>query len=166
MSRMIVLDQKACTGCRQCELVCSVKHTGTANPSRARIRVIRWDVDGFYLPMFCQQCVDPPCGTVCPKSAISRDGENGLVTIDRDRCIGCRMCIMACPFGVLGFDADGGGVVKCDLCGGDPLCVLSCEAGALSFIEAEAAERNRMRAFGERVRASAGQARAQRSEEP
>jgi len=73
MPKMITITQKACSGCRQCELVCSVKHTGTANPARARIHVVKWEGEGFYLPMLCQQCLEPACAAVCPKDAISRD---------------------------------------------------------------------------------------------
>ena len=57
MSKLIIIEQSECTGCRQCELVCSVKHTGTANPARARINSVKWEAEGFYLPMLCQQCL-------------------------------------------------------------------------------------------------------------
>jgi len=139
MSKMIVIDQQACSGCRQCELVCSTKHTGTADPARARISLIRWEADGFYLPMLCQQCLQPACAAVCPKSAISRASDPDRVVIDRELCIGCKMCVMACPFGAVGVDVKEGRVIKCDLCDGEPTCVSFCEAGALKFVDAETA---------------------------
>jgi Fe-S-cluster-containing hydrogenase component 2 len=145
VAKTIELDRKACTGCRQCELVCSVHHTGTANPSRARIHVIKWEAEGFYLPMFCRQCLDPACAAVCPRGAISRDGQTGLVSICYERCIGCKLCVMACPYGAMGVDTMEGKVTKCDLCGGNPYCVSFCEAGALRFVEEATAALARMR---------------------
>ena len=83
MPKLIIIDQGACTGCRQCELVCSVKHTGTADPARARITTIKWEAEGFYLPMLCQQCLEPACAAVCPKKALSRDTATDRDDIDR-----------------------------------------------------------------------------------
>ena len=71
--KMLVMDPEKCTGCRLCEIVCSVKHTGVSNPARARIHVIKWDNEGFYMPMRCQQCKDAPCKAACPKDAIYLD---------------------------------------------------------------------------------------------
>jgi Fe-S-cluster-containing hydrogenase component 2 len=150
MPKMITITQKDCTGCRQCELVCSVKHTGTANPARSRIHVIKWEAEGFYLPMLCQQCLEPACSAVCPKDAISRDKQLGSMVIDYDLCIGCKMCVMACPFGALGIDSKEERVIKCDLCDGDPTCVRFCEAEALRYVEAETANLSMMRASGKR----------------
>jgi len=147
---MIIVDQAACTGCRQCELVCSVKHTGTANPARARINVIRWEREGFYLPMLCQQCVEAACVAVCPKDALSRDDKNEIVVYDPERCIGCKMCVMACPFGAMGVDSELGKVSKCDLCDGDPTCVSFCDAGALKFVDTDTVNLSRKRAHAER----------------
>ena len=145
MAKMIIIDQKACTGCRQCELVCSVKHTGTANPARSRIYTVRYEAEGFYLPMFCQQCIDAPCAVVCPKGAITIDKAGGQVNINYDLCIGCKMCVMACPFGAMGVDEQEGRVMKCDLCDGDPYCVKFCEARALEYVDADTAHIKKMR---------------------
>jgi len=150
MAKMIVIDQKACTGCRQCELMCSVKNTGTANPARARVNVVKWEAEGFYLPMLCQQCIDAPCGTVCPKNAISRDTELGRVTIDYDLCIGCKMCVMACPFGAMGVDTVDDRVIKCTLCDGDPQCVRFCDAKALKYVDTDTAHLEKKRSSGAR----------------
>ena len=71
--KILTVDPEKCTGCRNCELVCSVMHNGVSNPSLARIQVVKWEDIGVYIPMSCQQCEDAPCMTVCPKDAIYRD---------------------------------------------------------------------------------------------
>ena len=156
MNKMIMVDQKLCTGCRQCELVCSVQHTGTANPSRSRIHIIKWESDGFYLPWFCLQCLEPLCQMACPKGAIALDSQTGCVCINYDRCIGCKMCMMACPFGAISIDRVQGRVIKCNLCQGDPVCVDFCEAGALKFVDEDTASLGPMREHAARFLASLG----------
>ena len=136
MEMALVVDHEKCTGCRLCEIVCSVKHTGASNPSRSRIHVIKWPMEGLELPMLCQQCEDAPCIAVCPRDALSRDDTLGRVVLDYDLCIGCKLCVTACPFGGMGIDAVARRVVKCDLCDGDPTCVRFCVSGALQFVPA------------------------------
>jgi len=138
MQKVILIDQDKCTGCRLCEMVCSVKHEGVSNPSRARISIIKWFMEGFFMPMLCQQCMEAPCVSVCPKDALSRDDELGTVKLDYDLCIGCKMCVTACPFGGMGIDTVTNKVIKCDLCDGDPQCVRFCFPGALQYVEANA----------------------------
>jgi Fe-S-cluster-containing hydrogenase component 2 len=117
-------------------MVCSVEHAGVSSPSRSRIHIIKWPWEGFELPMLCQQCEEAPCIAVCPKNALSRDSSLGRVVLDYDLCLGCKMCIIACPFGGIGFDTVARQVIKCDLCDGDPACVRFCEPEALQFVPA------------------------------
>jgi Fe-S-cluster-containing hydrogenase component 2 len=145
MAKTIVIDHEKCTGCRLCELVCSVKHTGASNPSRANIHVVKWEDEGFYLPLLCRHCEDAPCMAVCPKSAIERDRALERVTIDYKLCIGCKACLAACPFGVMRFDAVDRKVAKCDMCDGDPLCVRFCDMKAVDYVEANTANYEKMR---------------------
>lgn len=133
MNKVLVVDAAKCTGCRLCEQVCSVKHEGSVNPYRARIRVVKWETEGEVLPMVCRQCDDPPCQNICPMGAISKYAPTGLVSVDYDKCIGCRMCISACPFGAMDYDLVGSKVMKCDLCGGDPQCARFCDPKAIRF---------------------------------
>jgi len=138
MQKVVLIEQDKCTGCRLCEMVCSVKHEGVSNPARARIHVIKWFSEAFEMPMICQQCMEAPCIVVCPKNALSRDEGLGTVALDYDLCIGCKMCVTACPFGGMGIDTVANKVVKCDLCDGDPQCVKFCHPGALQFVDANA----------------------------
>jgi carbon-monoxide dehydrogenase iron sulfur subunit len=137
MAKALYIDYQKCTGCRLCELVCAVKHDGFSNPVRSRIRVIKWEAEGLYVPMSCQQCEDAPCMNVCPVKAISRDEDLGLVMIDYDVCIGCRSCVVVCPFGAMSFNPIDRKVFKCDLCDGDPQCVRFCEEKAVDFVEVD-----------------------------
>lgn len=135
MEKTIIVDATKCTGCRTCELVCSVKKEGMANPSRARITVIRFEDIVFEVPMLCQQCADAPCLAVCPVKAISRDKDTGVIHVDHDRCIGCKSCMAICPFGAMGFDPRDKRMFKCDQCDGDPTCVKFCEPQALRYVD-------------------------------
>ena len=90
MAKVLSIEYQKCTGCRTCELVCSVKHDGVVNPMRSRIKVMKWEEEGLYIPMSCQQCQDAPCMNVCPVKAISRYEEMGCVEVDYDVCIGCQ----------------------------------------------------------------------------
>ena len=136
MDKVLMIDYEKCTGCRLCELVCSVKHDGISNPVRSRIRVMKWEAEGLYIPMSCQQCQDAPCVTGCPVKALSRNEELGRVEVDYDTCIGCRTCVSVCPFGAMGYNTVDHKVIKCDLCDGDPQCVRFCEVKAVEFKDA------------------------------
>jgi len=135
--KVLVIDHEKCTGCRQCEMVCSVYHTGSSNPSRSRIKVMKWENIGFYLPMSCQNCEKPFCTEVCPTKACHRDVVNQRVLIDKDKCIGCKTCIIACPFGHPSFDVQERVTVKCDYCDGTPQCVFFCNVKAVDYVDAD-----------------------------
>jgi anaerobic carbon-monoxide dehydrogenase iron sulfur subunit len=135
--KVLVIDHEKCTGCRQCEMVCSVFHTGSSNPSRSRIKVMKWENIGFYLPMSCQNCEKPFCTEVCPTKACHRDADHQRVVIDKDKCIGCKTCIIACPFGHPFFDIHERVTVKCDYCDGTPQCVVFCSVKAVDYVDAD-----------------------------
>ena len=96
-------------------------------------------------------CADPNCLRVCPAGAISK-GEAGIVSVDPDRCIGCKYCFQACPYGVPKYN--GVSMDKCDCClgsgvapGDTPHCVSACGFGALTYgameeLQAEATRRH------------------------
>lgn len=135
MARIFFIDPSKCTGCRTCELVCSIINEGIANPCLSRIRIIDDKYQGVRVPMICQQCQDAVCISVCPTGALTRYEELGIVRCNEDRCIGCRMCVVTCPFGAMGFDALAKKVFKCELCDGDPECIKCCDEDAIKYVE-------------------------------
>lgn len=136
MRKVILTDAKVCTGCRLCEMVCSLEHEGFINPSLSRIRIIKWEEEGIDIPMVCLQCKEPLCVDVCPVRAIDKDMESGMLKTDASRCIQCYACITICPFGGSSINNEGV-VVRCDQCNGEPMCVEVCEKKALSFVREE-----------------------------
>ena len=151
--KILVIDSETCTGCRKCEQVCAVCHTGINDPSRSRMKVLRWDRLGYYLPVSCQNCDHASCAEVCPSGACRRDEKLGVTVIDAKVCIGCKSCVLACPFGVPSFDKVEGISIKCDYCQGDPQCVRFCEAGALQFVEPDEISTLRAADFARRLMA-------------
>jgi carbon-monoxide dehydrogenase iron sulfur subunit len=149
--KVLYIDYEKCTGCRECELACSVFHAGTSNPSHSRIKVINWEWEGIYLPMTCQNCEDPFCVEVCPTKACHVDPKLSRVVIDKDVCIGCKTCIIACPFGAPFFDYATGVSVKCDYCDGDPQCVRICKEDAIRYIDASQVSTVRQHAAAQRI---------------
>jgi len=151
MQKMLLIDYKKCTGCCTCEIVCSAQHEGENNPSRSRIHVVKWDWDGFMMPFACLQCEDAPCISVCRFKALSRDEEFGMVEIDEDRCIGCKLCVAICPFGGMAWDSMASKVIKCDFCDGDPACVRFCTTQAIRFVDAAQVHLEKQRSIIETI---------------
>jgi carbon-monoxide dehydrogenase iron sulfur subunit len=81
----------------------------------------------------CLQCETALCMEVCPTNAITRDPQTSAVVVDKENCLGCGICVAACPFGYMHLDDSHRKATKCDLCGGDPKCVQMCMAKALHF---------------------------------
>jgi carbon-monoxide dehydrogenase iron sulfur subunit len=136
---ILTVDVEKCTGCRTCEIVCSLKNYGECNPSRARISVVRDERDGLIstIPVVCQQCVEPLCLQLCPAQALTRNAETNAVVVSADKCIGCRTCVQVCPYGAPFVDPRSGVSQKCDLCGGQPTCSTWCPNDALQFVSAD-----------------------------
>ncbi|MBN2239913.1 MAG: 4Fe-4S dicluster domain-containing protein [Dehalococcoidales bacterium] len=135
MAKQLVIDPEKCTGCRVCEMVCSVKQADVVNPLRSRIRVAKAEWEGKYIPVTCRQCENPACMAACPNGAIYRDPVLNRMVIDDERCVRCQACIRACPFEGVRFDPIEEKVIKCDLCGGDPQCVRFCETEAIRYVD-------------------------------
>ena len=132
MKKILTLDPKKCVACKTCEIVCSLVKTGKCNPSESCIKVITFDEEGFYSPTTCFQCQEPWCLKACPAAAISRNEETGARVVDESKCVGCRICTIACPFGQIRISS-AGKARKCDLCNGDSNCAKFCPTQAIKF---------------------------------
>jgi carbon-monoxide dehydrogenase iron sulfur subunit len=154
MTKMIEVNEEKCTGCRMCEIVCSQKHHGRFSPAMARIQNFIFEDQPFYFSLCCQQCEDAPCAVVCPSSALVRDPETGVINLRDSACMGCKMCILACPFGTMTFLSETGRVQKCDYCGGEPECVIFCPTGALEFKDADLAGMGKRTQFVKKMQKS------------
>jgi carbon-monoxide dehydrogenase iron sulfur subunit len=148
MAKAIIVDIDKCLACKSCEIACAVAHSKsevleqalTESPKPQK-RVTVEAVEQFSVPMQCRHCEDAPCITICPTGAISRRQQEGPVLIDAEKCIGCKYCLVVCPFGVINISQDGKVAVKCDLClkrteaGEEPACVQACPTKALKLVE-------------------------------
>ena len=135
MTRVLEFIPERCTGCRLCELACSFRHDKEFSISRARIR-LGYDQDYcFGVATYCTQCADAPCVEICPVEALTRHPQTQAVVVGEDRCIGCRICSLACPFGAIMFHGDHKAAYKCELCAGDPECVKACYPDALRYVD-------------------------------
>lgn len=154
MNRFVVANPALCIGCQTCEIACVSAHNaeGQAIDSKyffPRLKVVKdGDVTG---PVMCRHCEDAPCASVCPTGAIAFSKDS--VEIDQIKCIGCKTCVLACPYGamtVVTHDVPrvaedmGFGFIsqseaqKCDLCStraAGPACVEVCPTKALYVVE-------------------------------
>lgn len=150
------VNQSACTGCKACQTACNDKHdlpegvlwrrvveySGGSSEVNEADGTFRTDVFSYYTSMSCNHCEDAICVEVCPSQAMHR-GENGIVSVDADICIGCRYCEMACPYSAPQFNAKEGVMTKCDFCADfiaedrAPACVDACPSRVLDFGEVD-----------------------------
>jgi anaerobic dimethyl sulfoxide reductase subunit B (iron-sulfur subunit) len=147
------LDVQICTGCKTCIVACKDKNDLAPGVRWRRVfeysggewcsepdGTFRQDVFAYYISVSCNHCAEPICVEVCPTTAMTHD-ENGIVTVDQTKCIGCRYCEWACPYGAPQYHSDRGVMTKCDFCrdelrvGGVPACVAACPTRALNFGE-------------------------------
>lgn len=164
MPKVIVVNEDRCLACNSCMIECALAHSeaGTLvealsaeTPPQPRVHVE--PARTFGMPLQCRHCEDPPCIAICPTEAIHRLSPEGPVLLDQDRCIGCKFCVLVCPFGVIELSRDGKAIIKCDLCierteaGELPACVAACPTGALEFVELDDHLRQRRREAVHRV---------------
>jgi Fe-S-cluster-containing dehydrogenase component len=141
----LVIDLDTCVGCHACSIAC--KAGSEAVPLADDVwpnQVFSFEAAGdpgrtLHVPRMCQHCATPDCVTVCPTGASYRRASDGVALINEARCIGCRLCSWACPYGAREYNAEAGVVRKCTLCmdrpdgNGQPACVTSCPTGARHF---------------------------------
>lgn len=137
----IYVDLDRCVGCRSCEVACQRVHKG-----RSHINVY-FSGDRASVPLVCHHCDEAACTMVCYSEALTTEGETTQFNLEK--CTGCGLCALACPFGVIWTDKY---AHKCDFCSGEPACVTTCPANALSVKEETVTRRARAAAasFGAR----------------
>ncbi len=160
MKALIVVDPKRCVGCHSCELACAVAHSRHRQlygavaedpPPQSRVYVERYQKTN--LPLQCRHCEDAPCVNICPTSAMQKGAWGEAVLIDKGRCIGCKWCLLVCPFGAITLGPEEKAMVKCDLCaeraaeGRPPACTEACLTGALQYTPVEEFTRTKRREF-------------------
>ena len=169
MATAIITDLNRCVGCLACATACKgVNNVPIGNYWNKVVRVGPNPIPGgsgdypdvymYFLPISCQHCENPACTKVCPVGATWKDEQTGIVRQDYDKCIGCRMCMAACPYNARSFnweepvrdvdfnygDAEvpvrpRGVAEKCTLCrertdrGEEPMCVVCCPSHARIF---------------------------------
>lgn len=142
MTSMIYkVSVERCIACGKCELACAFGHGSEGRPAATRIIIFRRGPE-LGTPVVCFQCHEAACCAICPTQALVRNPLTGAIDVVEERCILCRMCVAACPFGNMIWDEPYHRVAKCDLCGGAPKCVPFCPTGALEYVPAaQAAQR-------------------------
>ncbi len=140
--KRIYVNEKWCLGCHLCEYSCAFAASGEENMALALkdksiYPKIRVEDDGKVMyAVSCRHCDDAICVKSCISGALTK--ENGVVKIDKDKCIGCLTCILVCPYGALAFN-ENKAVTKCELCTdnacGEPACVKGCPNNAICFEE-------------------------------
>jgi Fe-S-cluster-containing dehydrogenase component len=161
----LVIDLDTCVGCQACVTNCKEWNTGGHMAPLTdydpygeapdgvwfnRVHSYEHDTgDGcgrtVHFPRSCLHCETPACVTVCPTGASYKRASDGIVLVDEDKCIGCKLCSWACPYGAREFDVDVGVMKKCTLCVDRiyndnlpeadrvPACVAACPTGARHF---------------------------------
>jgi anaerobic dimethyl sulfoxide reductase subunit B (iron-sulfur subunit) len=135
-----LIDTENCVGCRACEIACKNAEGLGVGPRLRQVQVLESgtfpDVLITNVSLSCMQCGNPACMAVCPTGAITKNSEDGVVSVDDSKCIGCHYCFFACPFGIPTY-SPAGTMVKCDMCadrremGLEPACVKNCFYDAL-----------------------------------
>ena len=135
-SAAIDTNPQECTGCRTCEVVCSLWHERSCDPARSRITVTADYEQSLFEPHICQLCDSPECVAACQMEALSQDAQTKVIIIDSKLCNGCQTCVEACPYGSIRWSSESERVFVCDRCGGKPTCVQFCTSGALRLVGA------------------------------
>ena len=141
--KRIYVNEKWCLCCHLCEYYCAFANSCEKDMAKALIgirihpRILIEEQEGGSFAVSCRHCEEPLCVKGCITGALSiRDG---VISVDRERCIGCYTCILSCPYGAVMPSPAGHAVQKCELClensGGEPACVKGCPNRAIVYEE-------------------------------
>lgn len=165
MDKTLVFCLENCVGCGACVVACQDQndvYPERGVPAFRRIYQLEEERDAEdktdirYVSAGCRHCEDSPCLVGCPTGAIYREETTGAIRIDRDRCIGCHSCALACPFGVPRYDADDK-MYKCDMCtervlaGLKPACAKVCPFDAIRYEDPNAVQGDRERLYVDKL---------------
>lgn len=147
-SGLLIAERNKCTGCKRCEMACTIVNDGKIHPLISRVKISRnfnygeemtdnyLNEDGYFgnflmTPETCFQCEEPKCAEACPVSAIGVAEGTGARVVDEDKCVGCGACTQACPWTMPTVDPETQKSTKCILCG---VCADNCITGALKIV--------------------------------
>ncbi len=142
---IILADLDRCIGCHGgCQVACKIENEIPLGSSRSKLYTmgptgIFPELQMYFLPLMCQQCENPTCVGVCPTGACYKDEADGVIKIERDRCIGCGKCKNACPYDAIILNKELHVADKCNICasrrekGEEPACVRNCAGNALMY---------------------------------
>ncbi|RPF48783.1 carbon-monoxide dehydrogenase iron sulfur subunit [Hydrogenoanaerobacterium saccharovorans] len=140
--KRIFVNEKWCLGCHLCEYYCAFANSGEANMAKAlkdiviNPRIQIEEQQGISFAVSCRHCKEPMCVKSCITGSLKI--EDGVITFDKERCVGCYTCILTCPFGAV-VPSNDGVIQKCELCmnntNGSPACVAGCPNKAIVYEE-------------------------------
>lgn len=140
--KRIFVNEKWCLGCHLCEYYCAFANSGEANMAKAlkdiviNPRIQIEEQQGISFAVSCRHCKEPMCVKSCITGSLKI--EDGVITFDEERCVGCYTCILTCPFGAV-VPSNDGVIQKCELCmnntNGSPACVAGCPNKAIVYEE-------------------------------
>jgi len=142
--KQLYYEVKKCLGCKSCEVACALAHSLTGNLFKAlkeeKLSLPRKKVlssKGKNYPVSCRHCKEPKCVDACMAAALVYDTKSGMVEHIQERCVGCWMCVMVCPYGAIRPNIAQKIPVRCDKCKdkNEPACVKACPTGAIIWQE-------------------------------
>ncbi len=151
----ILIDIEKCLGCKSCEIACAVEHSNSKQLfssifekklSQKRVFVEKNLKNS--IPIQCRNCENSPCILACMTGAMYKDSR-GITVCDEYKCVGCFMCIMVCPIGVINISKYQRKIIKCDRCPDRdiPACVNACPTGALKYENVDKFTYNKRKGF-------------------
>ena len=142
--KRLYYDIEKCMACKTCEIACCIGHSKSLDLLKAffeeplslpRIKVKEKGSKAH--PISCRHCDEPRCVMACMSGCLKKDKKTGLVLLDKDKCVGCWMCVMVCPYAAIRPNQKTRIPVRCDMCKDldMPQCVKSCPTKAIVWCE-------------------------------